>query len=98
MFKNKTPDTRNPKDVANRIVAILQESTEDRDKDVAELLNSEITYWPPEFFKKNLSSFINKKIQKNPDDKVCIKVYAELCNVPPEEIQYILMVFSGRIA
>ena len=97
MFKNHTPDTRSPRDVANRIVEILQNSSNSCNRDTAEFLNSELKHWPAEFFKKNLSNFINKNIIKDPDDEVCNMVYAELCNTTPDEIKYILQVFSGQI-
>ena len=97
MFKNVKPDTRNPKDVAKRIVEILQTSPNECDRDAAEFINSELTCWPEEYFRKNLSRVVNQRVVKDPDDDICNKVYAELCNQSPEEIKFVLQVFSGQI-
>lgn len=90
--------TRNYRKVGEKIVKILLSSSNWQHQKTATLLSSMLLEWPEEFIQKNLVTFVNKNVCKDPDDKISIKVYAVLCNETEWDMRYKMNVLSGRLA
>lgn len=57
-------------------------------KELADALKKDIKFWAPEILWSNLSQYVNRYVIPSSKDPQSIAIYAELCNLSLEEMDY----------